>query len=245
MNYDAVRACMGEIKSTFPGRRIGYPRIGAGLGGGDWETISDIIREELSGEDHALVEFAPLTIDARPSQRTPKPTQAKFRKFKYTYLYPVADSRGNRSCRKTGDLTDLLRDAYPYEFGGSLLPPLRIANALFEAGINDMGMSAGAEWEPFSLTQAEYDDFLAYLDTDVGTRKFARRSKVVVAQPPGELAIEQYDEWKIRELMKDPSHHFNTIRVWTVIDGERIEMTMGESLLGYPRATFHVIRDAE
>jgi O-acetyl-ADP-ribose deacetylase (regulator of RNase III) len=37
--------------------RIGYPAIGAGLAGGDWEVISSIIEEELKGEDHTFVKF--------------------------------------------------------------------------------------------------------------------------------------------------------------------------------------------
>ena len=32
---------------------------GAGLAGGDWDTISSIINEELEGEDHTLVVFKP------------------------------------------------------------------------------------------------------------------------------------------------------------------------------------------
>jgi O-acetyl-ADP-ribose deacetylase (regulator of RNase III) len=47
------------MKQDFPGRSIGYPRIGAGLAGGDWTVIAQIIDEELSGEDHTLVEYAP------------------------------------------------------------------------------------------------------------------------------------------------------------------------------------------
>ena len=41
----------------FDGQRIGYPRIGAGLAGGDWSEIAGIIGEELEGQDHTLVEF--------------------------------------------------------------------------------------------------------------------------------------------------------------------------------------------
>ena len=37
------------------GKGIAYPKIGAGLAGGDWNTISAIIDEELEGEDHTLV----------------------------------------------------------------------------------------------------------------------------------------------------------------------------------------------
>ncbi|HEV7278792.1 MAG TPA: hypothetical protein VGN57_01160 [Pirellulaceae bacterium] len=58
-DYDAIRSCFQEIKRRFAGMRIGYPRIGAGIGGGDWSVISAIIDEELAGEDHTLVEFQP------------------------------------------------------------------------------------------------------------------------------------------------------------------------------------------
>ena len=56
-DYDAIRRAFREIKSQFSGRRIGYPLIGAGLAGGDWSVISQIIVEELEGEDHTLVEY--------------------------------------------------------------------------------------------------------------------------------------------------------------------------------------------
>lgn len=56
-DYDAIRSSMHYIKTWFYGKRIGYPRIGAGLGGGDWSVISKIIDEELEGEDHTLVEY--------------------------------------------------------------------------------------------------------------------------------------------------------------------------------------------
>lgn len=59
VDYAAVRSCMGWIKRHYSGRRIGLPRIGAGLAGGDWPTIAAIIEEELSGEDVILVEFKP------------------------------------------------------------------------------------------------------------------------------------------------------------------------------------------
>ena len=58
-DYDAIRSVMSEVKAGFSGKRIGYPRIGAGLAKGDWSKISRIIADELDGEDHTLVEFAP------------------------------------------------------------------------------------------------------------------------------------------------------------------------------------------
>lgn len=58
-DYDAIRSCMKWIKENFEGKRIGLPKIGAGLAGGDWEKISQIIDEELAGEDVTLVEYKP------------------------------------------------------------------------------------------------------------------------------------------------------------------------------------------
>ena len=57
-DYDAIRSVMRAVKSTFSGKRIGYPKIGAGLAKGDWSVISNIIDEELAGEDHTLIEYS-------------------------------------------------------------------------------------------------------------------------------------------------------------------------------------------
>lgn len=54
-DYDAIRSVMAKIKQDFHGSRIGLPMIGAGLAGGDWRIISQIIDEELAGEDVTLV----------------------------------------------------------------------------------------------------------------------------------------------------------------------------------------------
>ena len=59
-DYDAIRLAFRGIKKQFTNRRIGYPKIGAGLAGGDWQRIAGIIDEELKGENHTLVEYAPL-----------------------------------------------------------------------------------------------------------------------------------------------------------------------------------------
>jgi len=49
---------MNSVKAQFSGKRIAYPKIGAGLAGGDWDIIRGIIDEELAGEDHTYVEFS-------------------------------------------------------------------------------------------------------------------------------------------------------------------------------------------
>ena len=64
VNYDATRSCMKWIKKKFSGSRIGLPKIGAGLAGGDWDTIFGIIQEELSGEDATIVEYSSQSRNA-------------------------------------------------------------------------------------------------------------------------------------------------------------------------------------
>jgi len=56
-DYEAIRSVMVKVKQDFTGKRIGFPLIGAGLAGGDWNAISDIITTELTGEDITLVRF--------------------------------------------------------------------------------------------------------------------------------------------------------------------------------------------
>ena len=55
IDYDAIRSVFRRIKEDFTGLKIGYPKIGAGLGGGNWDEIQSIIAEELEGEHHTLV----------------------------------------------------------------------------------------------------------------------------------------------------------------------------------------------
>jgi len=57
VKYFAVRECFRKVAKHFENLRVGYPLIGAGLGGGDWDTIAEIIDEELDGMDHTLVEY--------------------------------------------------------------------------------------------------------------------------------------------------------------------------------------------
>ena len=56
-NYNAIRLVMQRVKYLYSGKRIGYPLIGAGLAGGDWNIISSIINNELQDEDHTCVKY--------------------------------------------------------------------------------------------------------------------------------------------------------------------------------------------
>lgn len=63
VSYDAIKEAFLEVRKTYWKLRkmteIHYPKIGAGLGGGDWNVISDIINECLEGMDHTLWEYQP------------------------------------------------------------------------------------------------------------------------------------------------------------------------------------------
>jgi O-acetyl-ADP-ribose deacetylase (regulator of RNase III) len=56
-NYDAIRSVFRQVKQQFGGKRIGYPKLGAGLARGDWSIIAQIIEAELAGEYHTYIEF--------------------------------------------------------------------------------------------------------------------------------------------------------------------------------------------
>ena len=45
------------IKRDFAGKRIGIPKIGAGLAGGNWTDISMTISEIMDGEDITVVKY--------------------------------------------------------------------------------------------------------------------------------------------------------------------------------------------
>lgn len=57
VDYNAIRKLFSNLKVDFRGLRVGYPKIGAGLAGGEWKIIAAIIDKELQGEDHTLVEY--------------------------------------------------------------------------------------------------------------------------------------------------------------------------------------------
>ncbi|MEH0020793.1 MAG: phosphatase [Desulfobacter sp.] len=57
-DYDAISALFLALGKEFTGKRFGYPKIGAGLAGGDWAVISGLIDKAMDGEDHTLVEFS-------------------------------------------------------------------------------------------------------------------------------------------------------------------------------------------
>jgi O-acetyl-ADP-ribose deacetylase (regulator of RNase III) len=59
VEYGAVRSVFKEVKKRYGGSdlRFGIPKIGAGLAGGNWDIIKDIIDSEMKGEDLTVVIF--------------------------------------------------------------------------------------------------------------------------------------------------------------------------------------------
>lgn len=62
VDYDAVRKCMKLLNRragmySAPPHRVAMPKIGAGLGGGDWEIISQIIEEESTNFQPVVYEL--------------------------------------------------------------------------------------------------------------------------------------------------------------------------------------------
>lgn len=55
IDYEALTLCMRKINHEFPGKKIGLPQIGAGLAGGDWNIIKEIIKKELKDCDVTVV----------------------------------------------------------------------------------------------------------------------------------------------------------------------------------------------
>lgn len=54
-DYEAFTIICRKMNHIFKGKHIGLPMIGAGLAGGDWYRISEIIQKELSNCDVTVV----------------------------------------------------------------------------------------------------------------------------------------------------------------------------------------------
>jgi len=59
LDYNALKTALQAVKKEFTGKKIGMPRIGAQLAGGDWNVIIRIIEETLEGEDVTIVTYTP------------------------------------------------------------------------------------------------------------------------------------------------------------------------------------------
>lgn len=55
IDYEALTMCMRKMNHVFKGKHVGLPKIGAGLAGGDWNRIKQIIQDELKDCDVTVV----------------------------------------------------------------------------------------------------------------------------------------------------------------------------------------------
>ena len=58
-DYMAIKSAMQTVKKEFTGKKIGMPKIGSQLAGGDWNVIIRIIEETLEGEDVTIITWVP------------------------------------------------------------------------------------------------------------------------------------------------------------------------------------------
>jgi hypothetical protein len=58
-DYEAFILCMKKINHIFKGKHIGLPQIGAGLAGGSWSAIEQIILNRLKDMDVTIVKYKP------------------------------------------------------------------------------------------------------------------------------------------------------------------------------------------
>ncbi|MBW2659236.1 MAG: macro domain-containing protein [Deltaproteobacteria bacterium] len=77
-DYEAIQTLFFRLKKKFSGKRFGYPKIGAGLAGGDWDKISSIIDQELAGEEHTLVIFDPRSKGRQRQSGNTNPNKSEF-----------------------------------------------------------------------------------------------------------------------------------------------------------------------
>jgi len=59
LDYEALTLCLRKINTLFGGKHIGLPKIGAGLAGGDWNRIKNIIQTELRDMKVSVVIYKP------------------------------------------------------------------------------------------------------------------------------------------------------------------------------------------
>lgn len=51
VDYNAIALCFKKLNHIFKGKRIGMPRIGCGLAGGEWSIVNKLIEENMKDCD--------------------------------------------------------------------------------------------------------------------------------------------------------------------------------------------------
>ena len=80
-----------------------------------------------------------------------------------TLPYTLLPCVGPGETPTEGSVADLLR-AIPYLLIKGLIPPRFLINETLQKGLDDAGMSGGCRWEPFTLSEAEFEEVVADLE---------------------------------------------------------------------------------
>ena len=86
---------------------------------------------------------------------------------------------------KQGTVADLLSEI-PYLLTARIIPPLHVVNDLLAKGVDDAGMSGGCEWDPFQITQSEWEELVEHLKSLPEACEFV--------QPPD--WVESVEDWQ-------------------------------------------------
>jgi O-acetyl-ADP-ribose deacetylase (regulator of RNase III) len=54
-DYIALQLCLRKLNRVCSGLKVGLPKIGCGIGGGDWDVVSSIIKSEMRDCDVTVV----------------------------------------------------------------------------------------------------------------------------------------------------------------------------------------------
>lgn len=57
VDYNAIKKVFTKINEDFKGKKVGIPKIGAGLAGGDWDTIKKIINKVTPNIEIEVVQY--------------------------------------------------------------------------------------------------------------------------------------------------------------------------------------------
>ena len=60
LDIAALYQCLFDIKLNLPMCRIGLPKIGCGIAGGDWRVVSQMIERSLDGLNYTIVQLEEL-----------------------------------------------------------------------------------------------------------------------------------------------------------------------------------------
>ena len=94
-----------------------------------------------------------------------------------------------------------------------IFPPLHILNQILCRGGGDGGMSPGASWQPFALSESEYAALLPLvLEPDLNQLKtLARYTRLALKVDPEFDGIQDYFEWMQAVAAKHRDAHWNAV----------------------------------